>query len=84
MRKAAPRSGELTRVTGCPASLFIDETRNVRVQPFLLIVRTGWIFTAHARPYVEGETRTSTTRYSEFPANSRIYRQRGIHCLATF
>jgi len=26
----------------------IDETRNVCIQPFLLIVRTGWIFTAHA------------------------------------
>ena len=26
----------------------IDETRDVRIQPFLLIVRTGWIFTAHA------------------------------------
>ena len=26
----------------------IDETRNIRIQPFLLIVRTGWIFTAHA------------------------------------
>ena len=24
----------------------IDETRDVRVQPFLLIVRTGWIVTA--------------------------------------
>jgi hypothetical protein len=26
----------------------IDETRDIRIQPFLLIVRTGWIFTAHA------------------------------------
>jgi len=26
----------------------IDETRNICIQPFLLIVRTGWIFTAHA------------------------------------
>ena len=25
----------------------IDETRDVRIQPFLLIVRTGWIVTAH-------------------------------------
>jgi hypothetical protein len=25
----------------------VDETRDVRVQPFLLIVRTAWIFTAH-------------------------------------
>ena len=27
----------------------IDETRNVCIQPFLLIVRTGWIFTVHAQ-----------------------------------
>ena len=35
----------------------IDETRDVRIQPFLLIVRTGWIFTAHVpNPTIEGET----------------------------
>jgi len=43
--------------------------------PFLLIVRTGRIFTAHAQPYEEGVTRTSTAGYSEFPANSQLHLQ---------
>ena len=34
---------------GLPDFLLHRQTRNVRIQPFLLIVRTGWIFTAHAR-----------------------------------
>ena len=32
----------------------IDETRNIRIQPFLLIVRTGWIFTVHAHSLRRG------------------------------
>ena len=40
---------------------------------FLLIVRTGWIFTAHAAPYEEGATRMSTTGYSDVPAYSGVF-----------
>jgi hypothetical protein len=32
----------------------INETRNIRIQPFLLIVRTGWIFTAHGQTLRRG------------------------------
>jgi hypothetical protein len=40
---------------------------------FLLIVRTGWIFTDHVEPQIEGMTRTSTTGYSDVPAYSEVY-----------
>ena len=32
----------------------VDIARNVGIQPFLLIVRTGWIFTAHRHTQSEG------------------------------
>ena len=49
------------------------------IEPFLLIVRADQIVTADApHPNDGGVTaRTSTVGYSEFPAYSRIYRQRG-------
>jgi hypothetical protein len=40
---------------------------------FLLIVRTGQIFTEHAKPYAEGVTWTSTAGYSDVPAYSEVY-----------
>src|SRR5437870_2134773 len=58
----------LRREVARPRQGHSDNEPSVR-RPFLLIVRTGWIFTCPLR--------ASTTRYSEFPAYSRIYRQRG-------
>ena len=60
----------------------VDEPRDIRVQPFLLIVRTRHIVTV--RLASDSASPTSSAGFSEFPAYSRIYRQRGIHCLATF
>src|SRR5262245_56165218 len=66
-------------------SLSVDESRYVvteverdcfqpvwRAEPFLLIVRTGRIVTAHASPSHEGVTGTSTAGFSGFPANSGV------------
>jgi hypothetical protein len=67
------------------ASLAVDESRDPVTQvmrdpikpvrgtgPFLLIVRTGRIFTAHATTETNRCDRTSTAGYSEFPAFSRV------------
>ena len=48
----------------------VDVSRNVAIQPFLLIVRTRHIFTV-----LPVSDRTSSAGYSEFPAYSQIYRQ---------
>jgi hypothetical protein len=50
---------------------------DISIQPFLLIIRTERIFTDHAITiWAEGDI-AGTFGYSEFPAFSRIYRQRG-------
>ena len=67
------------------ASLTVDESRDPVTQvmrdpikpvrgtgSFLLIVRTGRIFTAHATNETNGCDRTSTAGFSEFPAFSRV------------
>ena len=48
----------------------VNITGNVAIQPFLLIVRTHRIVTV-----LPASDRTSSVGYSEFPANSQIYRQ---------
>src|SRR6266516_2306971 len=55
------------------ASFSVDVTRDVAVQPFLLIVRTRHVVTiVNVRPDVT----MSSAGFSEFPAFGRIYRQR--------
>src|SRR4029077_8253640 len=57
------------------ASFSVDVTRDVAVQPFLLIVRTRHVVTiVNVRPDVT----MSSAGYSEFPAYSQIYRQQGF------
>jgi hypothetical protein len=43
--------------------------------PFLLIVRTGRIFTSHVPPNQAGVTWMSTVGFSEFPAFGRLHMQ---------
>jgi hypothetical protein len=67
-RRGVPLDGDVKR------ALTVDEAGEVSIQPFLLIVRTDRIVTAHADPPYEGgvTAQASTVGYSEFPANSRI------------
>ena len=62
------------------ASFSVDMTREVAIQPFLLIVRTRHVVTT---VYVRSDDTMSSAGYSDIPAYSQIYRQR-IHCLTTF
>ena len=58
------------------ASFSIDVTRDVAIQPFLLIVRTRHIVTV---PSGSDDPRcTGSAGYTEFPAYSQIYRQQGL------
>src|SRR5256714_4957955 len=52
------------------AAFSVDVTRDIAIQPFLLIVRTRHVVTVP--PGVAG---ASSAGYSEFPAYSQIYRQ---------
>ena len=56
-------------------SFSVDVPWDVAVQPFLLIVRTRRVVTI---VYVWSDVTMSSAGYSEFPANSRIYRQQGL------
>ncbi len=62
------------------ATLTVHKTNNpvgiehkTRNGSFLLIVRTGWIFTTHADTLEQGVTRMSTTGYSDVPAYSGVF-----------
>ena len=54
------------------ASFSVDVTRDVTVQPFLLIVRTRHVVTT---VNIRSDVTMSSAGYSEFPAYSQIYRQ---------
>ena len=54
------------------ASFSVDVTRDVAIQPFLLIVRTRHVVTI---VNVRSDVTMSSAGYSEFPAYSQIYRQ---------
>src|SRR5205823_3754716 len=51
----------------------VDVTRDVAIQPFLLIVRTRHVVTTLKRPV--GRLTMSSAGFSEFPAFGQIYRQ---------
>jgi hypothetical protein len=85
LRKTSRSTVALSTDWDVEASLTVDESRDPVTQviwdsikpvrgtgPFLLIVRTGRIFTAHATTETNGCDRTSTAGYSEFPAFSRV------------
>ena len=57
------------------ASFAVDEADGPLLDswPFLLIVRTGQIFTAHVSPYEGVSHRYDTAGYSEFPAYSQLH-----------
>ena len=55
------------------ASFSVDVTRDVAIQPFLLIVRTRHVVTTVKRPV--GRLTMSSAGFSEFPAFGQIYRQ---------
>jgi hypothetical protein len=57
------------------ASFSVYVTRDVAVQPFLLIVRTRHVFTT---VNVWSDVTMSSAGFSEFPAYGRIYRQQGF------
>jgi hypothetical protein len=59
-------------------SLPVDETRDVSIQPFLLIGRTCRIVTAHAGRLTTATDAASSAGFSVFPAFGRIYRQQGL------
>jgi hypothetical protein len=66
-------------------SFSVDEARDVGIQPFLLIVRTGWIFTAHRRTiswWCDSERVPPDTR--SFQHLAEFIDSAEIHCLATF
>ena len=65
-RRFVPLNGDVER------SFPVDETRDVSIQPFLLIGRTCRIVTAHARKLTAASDVASSAGYSAFPAFGRI------------
>ena len=63
---AFPLNGDVER------SLPVDETRDVSIQPFLLIGRTCRIVTAHDGKLTAASDVASSAGYSAFPAFGRI------------
>jgi hypothetical protein len=66
-RPRIPLDGDVKR----PFS--VDVTRNVGIQPFLLIDRTCRIVTAHVQRVIATSDMASSAGFSVFPAFSRIY-----------
>ena len=66
-RPGIPLDGDVER----PFS--VDVTRNVGIQPFLLIDRTCRIVTAHVQRLTAASDMASSAGSSVFPAYSRIY-----------
>ena len=65
-RRCVPLNGDVER------SLPVDETRDVSIQPFLLIGRTCRIVTAHDGKLTAASDVASSAGYSAFPAFGRI------------
>ena len=65
-RRCVPLNGDVE------GSFPVDETRDVGIQPFLLIGRTCRIVTAHHRKPTAASDAASSAGYSAFPAFGRI------------
>ena len=72
----AEPAGQVAHYRDREAALAVDEADGPLLDawPFLLIVRTGRIFTPHQSTLLKGrDSEGSTAGYSEFPANSQLH-----------